>query len=109
MRLPGLEVSLWAFLKELAAEWSDDLISDSAAALTFYGVLALFPFLLFLVSLAGLLMDPAMAKTLIDELSQVAPREVTEIVGGQLMQLAQGKPTGLLTVSGLGAIWAASS
>jgi membrane protein len=97
------------FLKELIAEWSDDLISDSAAALTFFGILALFPFLLFLVTLAGLIIDPAQAEVLVAQLSEVAPREVTEIVGGQIRALASGGSPGLLTVSALGAVWAASS
>lgn len=109
MVLPGRDVGWKPFLKALVHEWNDDDLGNVAGALTFSGVLALFPFLLFLVSLAGIVIDPAMANALIDQLARVAPREVTTILGRQLESLGRANPTGLLTVTGLAAIWAAAN
>lgn len=108
MVLPGKGMSWKEFFVSLKDEWGRDNISNVAGALTFSAIMALFPFLLFLVSLAGVLIDPHQAQQLIQELSKVAPQEVTKILGERLEALANSNPVGLLTVGGVGAIWAAS-
>ncbi|WP_163998277.1 YihY/virulence factor BrkB family protein [Pyxidicoccus caerfyrddinensis] len=108
MVLPGKGMGWMEFFKALKAEWTRDDVGDVAGALTFRAILALFPFLLFLVSLAGVIIDPAQAQTLIQELAKVAPQEVTNILSERINSLAQSNPVGLLTVGGVGAIWAAS-
>jgi len=108
MVLPGKGMSWKAFFKTLKNEWVRDEVGDVAGALTFRVILALFPFLLFLVSLAGLLIEPAQAQVLIHELARVAPREVTLILSERIQSLANSRPVGLLTVGGVGAVWAAS-
>lgn len=45
-------------LRRTIKEFRDDNLTDWAAALTYYGVLALFPALIALVSLIGLVGDP---------------------------------------------------
>ena len=57
-------------LKRTLKEFSEDNLTDWAAALTYYGVLALFPALIALLSIIGLLTDP---KTLTDALTAVVP------------------------------------
>ncbi len=108
MVLPGKGMSWKEFFTELKNEYQNDKISNVAGAVTFFGVLALFPFLLFLVALASLVIDPAQAEVLIQELGRVAPEAVTQIVGQRLHDLAAGNNVGLLTVGALGAVWAAS-
>ncbi|RKG87869.1 YihY/virulence factor BrkB family protein [Corallococcus terminator] len=108
MVLPGKGMSWKEFFKSLKAEWARDNVGNVAGALTFQGILALFPFLLFLVSLAGVLIDPHQAQQLVQELSRVAPQEVTKILGERLEALANSNPVGLLTIGGVGAVWAAS-
>lgn len=54
--LPGR--SWKAVLRGTVKEFKDDELADRAAALTYYGVLALFPALLVLVSLLGLAGSP---------------------------------------------------
>ncbi|HYH95856.1 YihY/virulence factor BrkB family protein [Hyalangium sp.] len=108
MVLPGKGMGWKEFFKALKAEYTRDRVGDVAGSLTFFGVLALFPFLLFLVSLASVLIDPAQAQVLIQQLSQVAPKEVVSILGERLQSLAAGDNVGLLTVGAVGAIWAAS-
>jgi membrane protein len=108
MVFPGKGMGWKEFFKALKNEYTRDKVSDVAGALTFFGVLAIFPFLLFLVSLASVIIDPAQAQVLIQELAKVAPREAVTIIGGRLQALAASNSVGLLTVGGLGAVWAAS-
>lgn len=108
MVLPGKGMGWGEFFKSLKNEYTRDKVSDVAGSLTFFGVLALFPFLLFLVALAGVIIDPKQAQELVNELSRVAPKEVTAILGQRLQDLASRNNAGLLTVGALGAIWAAS-
>ncbi len=108
MRLPGKGMSWKSFLIELKNEVVKDNISDVAGAVAFSGILALFPFLLFAVSLASVVIEPAQIEQLIHQLARVAPAQVTQIVGQQIHSLTSGKSTGLLTFGALGAIWAAS-
>jgi len=108
MGRPGRDISWKDFFWAVEREWSDGRVGDAAGALTFYGVLALFPFLLFVVSLAGLVIDPGAAAELVDDLARVAPPAVAGILGERLHALASRDSTTLVTVSALGAIWAAS-
>jgi membrane protein len=91
------------------AAHKEDRVQVEAAALTYYGVLALFPFLVFLVTFGGLMLNPERIAQLIDQLGRVAPGEVAKIVGGRLRQLHDQAGGGLLALSILGALWVASS
>ncbi len=46
--------SWWEVLKRTVAEFKDDNLTDWAAALTYYGVLSIFPALIALISVLGL-------------------------------------------------------
>lgn len=109
MRLPGKGMSWKTFGKRLKAEYKDDAINDRAAALTYFGVLALFPFILFLVALGGLFIDPTQIQSLVQQLATVAPQEAVSLIEGRLQSLAQSTSGGLLGLSIVGAIWAASN
>ena len=50
--------SLFATLRRTVTEFSEDNLTDWAAALTYYGLLAMFPALIALVSIVGLVGDP---------------------------------------------------
>lgn len=108
MRLPGAGTSWKDFLRSLGNEISQDGITDLAATVTYYGVLALFPFLLFLVAVASLVVAPSDAERLVNELSSVAPGAVTEIVGARIRDLGRQENATLVGFGALGAIWAAS-
>jgi membrane protein len=107
--LPGKGMGWKAFFKELKSEWKDDQVSNVAGALTFFSLLAIFPFILFLVSLAGLVIDPQQTQSLIDQLGKVAPPQVTQILGERLRAITQGQSPGLLTFGFIAALWATSS
>lgn len=107
--MAGLIRTSTTFVKDVAVAFKRDGLQDFGGAIAFFGMLALFPFLIFLVSLVGLILDPAVTGTLVDEMRRVSPGPVTEIVGGQLQSLTKGGKTGLLTIGAVGAFWAASS
>jgi membrane protein len=95
-------------LRRTVKEFSDDNLPHWAAALTYYGVLSIFPALLALVSILGLIGSSAI-QPLTDNLSKVAPGPAQQILTGTLKGLQQGGGAGLLFIIALaGAIWAAS-
>lgn len=89
--------------------WNDDL-SDWAAALTYYAMLALLPALLVTVTLVGTTY-PAATEALIADITAFAPAESGTALRGALEEAAeQDTAIWLLTVTGAGsAVWAASS
>ncbi len=90
-------------------EFKDDNLTDWAAALTYYSILAIFPALLALVSVVGLLGDST-TQSLIDNLSTVAPGPAKDIVTSALQNLQKNQgAAGILFVVGLAtALWSAS-
>jgi membrane protein len=99
----------WAALKRTVREFKDDNLTDWAAALTYYGVLAIFPALIVLVSILGLVGESA-TQPLIDELGSVAPGPAKEILTSALENLegSQGAAGVLFVVGLLAALWSAS-
>jgi membrane protein len=100
----------WAgVLKRTVKEFMDDNLTDWAAALTYYGVLSIFPALIVLVSLLGLIGSSA-TQPLIDNLGSVAPGPAKQIFTDAIRNL-QGSSgaSGIFFVIGLAAaIWSAS-
>ncbi|WP_455361383.1 YihY/virulence factor BrkB family protein [Streptomyces sp. SYSU K21746] len=105
--MPGK--SWWAVLRRTVTEFKDDELADRAAALTYYGVLALFPALLVLVSLLGIAGESA-TRTILDNLKQLTPGSARDVITGAVEQLQSSSGTGsvLLIVGLLGALWSAS-
>ncbi|HYY51426.1 MAG TPA: YihY/virulence factor BrkB family protein [Myxococcales bacterium] len=90
-------------------EFREDNVTDWAAALTYYGILSIFPALLALVSILGLIGHSA-TQPLINNAGSIAPGAAKQIFTSavQNLQHSQGA-AGLLFVVGLaGAIWSAS-
>jgi len=99
----------WPVLKRTVKEFRDDNLTDWAAALTYYSVLAIFPALIVLVSLLGLIGESA-TQPLIDNLGSVAPGPAKEIMTNALQNLQGDRgAAGVLFVVGLlAALWSAS-
>jgi membrane protein len=96
------------FLRGVKSEISEDGVTDLAASVTYYAILALFPFLLFMVALASVVITPADAERIVEQLSQVAPGAATQILGDRIRQLGAQQSVSLLGLGALAAIWAAS-
>jgi len=99
----------WAVLKRTVHEFREDNLTDWAAALTYYGVLAIFPAMIVVVSILGLIGESA-TQPLIDNLGSVAPGPAKDIVESSLKNLqgSQGTAGVLFVVGLLGALWSAS-
>ncbi|SOC49295.1 membrane protein [Blastococcus aggregatus] len=94
-------------IKRTLKEFSEDNLTDWAAALTYYGVLAMFPALIALVSIVGLLTEP---KQLTDALTEVVPADAAETLNPVIDQIAGNSGTaGVALIIGLlTAVWSAS-
>jgi membrane protein len=101
--------SWWGVLRRTVKEFKDDNLTDWAAALTYYGVLAIFPALLALVSVLGLI-GPSATQPLIDNISAVAPGPAKQIVTSAIQNLQRNSgAAGVLFIIGIaGALWSAS-
>jgi membrane protein len=90
-------------------EYKADNLPDLAAALTYYGVLAIFPMLIVLVSILGLIGN-SVTQPLIDNLGKVAPGAAKQIFTSAIQNIQSNKGTaGVLVIVGFaGALWSAS-
>jgi membrane protein len=96
-------------LKRTIREFNDDHLTDLAAALTYYGVLAMFPMLIVIVSILGLI-GHSVTQPLIQNLGTVAPGQAKQIITSAITNVQGHRGTaGILFVLGLaGALWSAS-
>jgi membrane protein len=101
--------SWFGVLKKTVREFKDDNLTDWAAALTYYGVLSIFPALLVVVSVLGLIGQSA-TQPLIDNLGSVAPGPAKDIFTSAIQNLQGSRGSaGIVFVVGLlVAIWSAS-
>jgi membrane protein len=102
--------SAWSgVLKRTIREFNADHLTDLAAALTYYGVLAIFPMLVVIVSLVGLL-GPSVSQSLIHNLSTVAPGTTKQILTNAIENIQRDRgASGVAFVIGLvAAMWSAS-
>ena len=90
-------------------EFKADFLQDRAAALTYYGVLSIFPGILVLVSLLGLF-GQSTTQPLINNLTNAAPSTVRTILRSAIHNLQQGHGTAsvLAIVGILIALWSTS-
>ena len=103
--------STWATLKRTATEFSEDNLTDWAAALTYYGLLALFPALIAFVGLIGLVADPQeTTRTITDVVSQIGPSSAADTFSGPIESVTSNSSTaGIMAVVGFAvALWSAS-
>ncbi|MGY0488131.1 YihY/virulence factor BrkB family protein [Streptomyces sp. WG-D5] len=101
--------SWWAVLRRTGKEFLDDDLPDRAAALTYYGVLSLFPALLVLVSTLGVVGERA-TQGVLDNLRHLTPGPVRDLLNDSVKQLQDtGGVSGVVAALSLvAAIWSAS-
>jgi membrane protein len=103
--------SLFQTLKRTMTEFSEDNLTDAAAALTYYAVLSIFPALLALISIVGLVGNPqTIIKTLTDVVGSVGPASAVDTFKGPIEGLAKSSGTaGVMVIVGIAAaLWTAS-
>jgi membrane protein len=96
-------------LKRTIREFRADNVTDWAAALTYYGVLSIFPAIVAIISILGLIGHSA-TQPLITNLGKIAPGPAQHIFTSGIQNLQHSKgAAGILLIVGIaGAIWSAS-
>ncbi len=96
-------------IKRTVREFQGDNLTDLAAALTYYGVLAIFPMLIVIVSVLGLI-GKSVTTPLLNNLGEVAPGAEKTIFTNAITNIQSHQGTaGLLFIIGLVvALWSAS-
>jgi membrane protein len=101
----------WPTLKRTLSEFQEDNLSDWAAALTYYGLLSLFPALIAMVSLIGIFGDPQTTTGKLTEIiTEIGPESSAETFKGPIESIVENQTAaGFAFIFGLGlALWSAS-
>ncbi len=102
---------LLATLKRTASEFMEDNLTDWAAALTYYGLLSLFPALIAVVSVIGLVGDPeSTTESLTEIVTEIGPQSAADTFSGPIESIASDQSAaGFAFFLGLAlALWSAS-
>ena len=96
-------------LKRTISEFKKDNLTDWAAALTYYGVLAIFPAIIALISIIGLI-GPSATQPILDNLATLTPGPANDILSGAVKQVANSRGgASVAFIFGIAvAIWSAS-
>jgi membrane protein len=98
----------WQTIKRTVKEFQDDNLTDWAAALTYYGVLSIFPGLLVVLSLVGLAGEDA-TRTVVDNINQVTPPPARDVLQPAIDSLSNQRSAGFFAIVGVTvALWSAS-
>ena len=107
----GTGTGLFPTLKRVGTEFSEDNLSDWAAALTYYALLSLFPALIAMVAILGLVGDPQTITSNITEIvTKIGPKSAAQTFSGPIKSITQNKGSSLIVlIVGLAvALWSAS-
>ena len=98
--------------RRVIAEFRDDNLTDWAAALTYYAVLSIFPAFIAMISILGLVVDPAtITRVVTDVVAQLGPESAVNTFKGPIEQISTNRSTALFgLIFGVAvAIWTASN
>lgn len=84
-------------------EMTADHVSVVSAGVAFFGLLAMFPAIAALISIAGLVLDPAAIEQQLEAVASVLPQNAAAIIQNQAQKVASGAGTGvgLAAIGGL--------
>jgi membrane protein len=104
--------SWFGTLKRVVSEFRDDNLTDWAATLTYYSVLSLFPAFIALISIVGLVVEPAtITRVVTDVVTQLGPQDAVDTFLTPIEQITSSRSTALTgLVFGVAvALWTASN
>ena len=104
--------SWFGTFKRVVREFKDDNLTDWAAALTYYAVLSIFPAFIALISILGLVVDPAtITRVITDVVSQLGPSSAVDTFKEPIEQISANRSTALFgLIFGVAvALWTASN
>lgn len=96
------------FLKQLARAVYEDNIDDAGAMMAYYAVLALFPMLVFVVTIALLVIDPVTIHQGVLIATEAMPESIRMVISKQVTALIDNADAGFAIGSLLIALWGAS-
>jgi membrane protein len=102
----------WDVAKRLRTQVRDDRIPLLSAGVAFYAMLSIFPALIAVISIYGLVAPPRAAMAQVQKLADIMPDQAREVLTGQLEALTRSADRGLSLGAALGivaAILAASA
>jgi membrane protein len=82
---------------------------EHAGYLSFLGLLTLFPFLVFLMALTGLIGQSSAGLHFINFLFDNLPPHLVDVLRPRVQEIVMGPPQGFMTLAFVGAIWTSSS
>lgn len=111
--------SLWALrniswlelAKRVWKETSDDKMFGRAAELSYYFLLALFPLLILLTSIVGIIIGEGAGtrQTLYSYLGRIMPPSASQLIQATMVEVSAGSSGGKISFGLLAALWAASN
>ena len=99
----------WPFLCAAVTRFNRDLGSVLAGNIAYSLMLAVVPFLIFATALTGFIVGAAESQIALDALFSAVPQHVAETLKPVLLEVIGERRGGLLTLSALATIWAASN
>lgn len=108
-RLVRPRVGLKRFLRDLWTEINQDDVTNSAAVLAYFSMLAIFPAAILFLTLLPYLPIPNLESTIIAAMHGSMPTQAAELLTSTVSNVVSERRGGLLSFSALGTIWAAST
>jgi membrane protein len=96
------------FFKQLGTELSDDGATDVAAMLAYYAVLALFPMLVFVLSVSLLVLDDDTVRQGLAMATSAIPPSAREVLVARVEALIEASNAGFAVLGAVLAVWGAS-
>ena len=98
-------------VKRVWAEIQEDDVLGRAAQLSYYFLLALFPLLIFLTSLFGIVLgkESELRQNLFSYLAEVMPPSAFQLIESTMLEISKASTGGKLSFGLLAALWAASN
>jgi membrane protein len=105
-----VDTGLFGLLKRTVTKFLGHGLADWAAALTYYGLMSLFPALIAFVGIFGLVADPAGAtRTITDVVNEIGPDSAVQTFAGPIRSITSSSSSGYLAIAGfVVAVWSAS-
>ena len=86
---PGVLGEAWSVVKATATDWIDDDAPRIAAALAYYGFLAIPASLMVALGVFSIVADPSAVQTLLDKVGTVIPGEAKSLLEDSLTRMTE--------------------
>jgi len=104
-------ISWWELAKRVWTEINNDRVWGRAAELSYYFLLALFPLLIFLTSVIGIVFGPGTGarQALFSYLARIMPPSAFQLIDATMLEISQASSGSKISFGLLAALWAASN